>query len=324
MESAVRNCPEKLGFDIIHYDISEETQTTLKDHFADRTKCIDFFKVDKNLLLDITKGMEQKQWALPTWLRLFAPALLPENDSHVIYLDCDTIVCDNILQMATDADLSKPVCSVSQYNPKYKWGSLVRTKADSHENIGVMEAFFYKTYKNLGMNDDAPYFCAGTMLINLDYWRRHRISEQILAFVQEHPERIYAVDQDALNHVINGNYYELHPRWDTLCCGISSGYSERLLLEALHRPAIIHAKGWSYAASAKVRRLYRKYRKLTPYPHFRYYDKTLFAMLKKCVRPAYLIALMLIKPLLRRCGKEICTHRNALAPIFLDPIKKEI
>jgi lipopolysaccharide biosynthesis glycosyltransferase len=325
MESAVRNCPEKLDFVVIHYDISEATQTLLSHHFEGRIKSLEFFKVEVEKLLSIVGKTKDWRWGLPTWLRLFASMVLPESDHHIIYLDCDTIVCGNILEMPDGADLSKPICAVTSYNPAYKWGNLKRHKLAMLENIYVTETFSYRSSKNLGMSDDAAYFCAGTMIINLDYWRKYKISEQAIEFTQKHPEKIIVVDQDVLNHVINGNYGELHPRWDCQPYILQTnlnGYPQEWLLEAYKNPAIIHAPGWRYTCTDRnTRKQYRRYRKLTPYPQMKYTDKTISAIVKRLF-PLYRNFIQFVIRILLLNKYELCRHRNTLAEFFLDPVQK--
>jgi lipopolysaccharide biosynthesis glycosyltransferase len=324
MESVVRNCPEKLGFVVIHYDLSETTQTILTRHFEGRIKSLEFFKVDKTTLNDITKGIIQAGWnKIAVWLRVFAPALLPPDEHYIIYLDCDIIVCDNILKMADGADLSKPICTVTEYNPAYKWNPLVRSKFAEFENIYVREVRFYRACKNLGMSDDASYFCDGTMIMNLDYWREHKIAEQAIAFALEHPEKIYVGEQDALNHIFNGNYGELHPRWDDLVVGTTTGYPTEWLLEAKRNPAIIHAKGWLYNAPPDARKQYRKYRKFTPWPKIKYTDKTIFAVLQRFLSPLYRSTVRPLTKALLLLGKyEVISHRHCCAK-YLTLITKQ-
>jgi lipopolysaccharide biosynthesis glycosyltransferase len=73
MESTVRKSKSKLGFFIIHYDISQATQNILRRHFDCRIESMDFYEVDKNMVLDMVKGVSNHIWGA-TWLRLFAPS----------------------------------------------------------------------------------------------------------------------------------------------------------------------------------------------------------------------------------------------------------
>jgi lipopolysaccharide biosynthesis glycosyltransferase len=325
MESAVRNCPQKLGFAVIHYDISRHTQDTLARHFEGRIKGLEFFKVDLEKVENITKGIKNTFWNKNVvWLRMFAPSVLPQSENHIIYLDCDTIVCDNILQMTENARLSMPLCAITQYDPAYKWGNLNRHKYEPYENLYVQEAFFYRTYQNLGMHVNAPYFCTGVMIMNLNYWRTYGIEEQSFDFVKKYPNKIFAPDQDVLNAIINGNYCALHPRWNAITCNsITTNYPAQWLLEANSNPAIIHAKGWSHWGAPAVCKEYRKYRRLTPYPMSVNRAKLMYVKLAKGQSNLYMRFARCLALLLLRGKYELSIRKSKLASVFLDPITKQ-
>jgi lipopolysaccharide biosynthesis glycosyltransferase len=187
------------------------------------------------------------------------------------------------LKILENADLTKPVCAVTEYNPCYKLRNLSNLKKIERPLFDplIMEAYWYRAYIDLQMNPSDKYFCSGIMIINLEYWRKNKIMEQALDFLARYPERIFAPDQDALNHIIKGNYSELHPRWNLMGQRVFSNYDATILQEAHSNPAIIHQKGWNYMHNDEVRKLYRKYRICTPFPKIIYKDKTVKDFIKK-------------------------------------------
>jgi lipopolysaccharide biosynthesis glycosyltransferase len=280
MESIIQNCPEKLDFAVIYYDLCVDTQHILEKHFASRINSLVFYHLEETVFSNqLKKNTKPLPWVgFNCYLRLFAPMIL--NDSYVIYLDCDIIVQDNILKILNDIDLSKPVCAVTEYDPAYKNKNLLELKPIERPFVDplIYEAYWFRAYKNLKINIDAKYFNAGIMIINLDYWRKNNIMEQVLMFLIENPEKTYSADQDALNHIINGDFQPLHPKWNNAVVynAVFTNYSTEKLETAYSKPSIIHAAGtvkpWHYMGNTKYQKIYLKYRKLTPWKKIEYED----------------------------------------------------
>jgi lipopolysaccharide biosynthesis glycosyltransferase len=291
MESIIQNCPEKLDFVVIYYDLKQETQDILLKHFEEKVKSFEFVKLDETVLESTVKGVKTAEHlkGFNTYLRLFSPTLLP-NDEYIIYLDCDIIVLDNILKITDGVDLSKPVCAVTEYDPAYKYKDIKNLRAVGAitRNTWIIEAYNYRAYNDLGMDQNAKYFNAGVLIINLEEWRENNIAEKAISFLLEHPEKAYAADQDALNHAINGDYFTLDLRWNFIGdATLYSNYKLDAIKNALKNPAIIHVIGpnkpWKYMCDFKFQKKYRHYRKCTPWPEIKYQDKTLRKIIKKYI-----------------------------------------
>lgn len=165
----------------------------------------------------------------PTYYRISIQYLLSHSYSKAIYLDCDMIVKEDISKL-WEIDVSNQIlCAV--------------------EDSG------FENNDRLFMPNDALYFNAGVLLINLDNWRMADISGRAHKFIQEYPDRLFLHDQDALNAVFCGSWQQLHPRWNqqTKMFRLHQEeivFSELELSEALHSPAIIHfteaSKPWHY------------------------------------------------------------------------------
>jgi lipopolysaccharide biosynthesis glycosyltransferase len=286
MESIIQNCPKKLDFVVIYCDLTKEVKNMLSKHFEGKVNSLEFVQLEKTLVTDTVKNVKATvvhHWNYNAYLRLYAQMLL--QDEYVIYMDCDTVVQDNILKILENADLTKPVCAVTEYNPCYKLRDLSNLKKIEKplSDPLVIEAYWYRAYINLQMDPSDKYFCSGIMVLNLEYWRNNKIMEQTLDFLARYPERIFAVDQDALNHIIKGDYSELHMRWNLMNQHVFSNYDAAILEEAYTNPAIIHQKGWNYMSRIAVRKLYRKYRTCTPFPKIIYKDKTVKNIIKKII-----------------------------------------
>jgi len=57
------------------------------------------------------------------------------------------------------------------------------------------------------------YFNSGVLLLDMEQWRRERVSERALVYLQQHPETPFC-DQDALNVVCSGKWKEMGAYWN--------------------------------------------------------------------------------------------------------------
>ena len=123
----------------------QETEN-VKIDFIDASKCAD---LSKELFIDrhLTQG---------AYWRLFLPQLLP-SATKVVYLDCDTIICDDIGKLF-DLDISE-----------YFIGGCKDIAVDLC-NFGDFK-FAKETLANLDYKDYSRYINSGILLMNLEKWR---------------------------------------------------------------------------------------------------------------------------------------------------------
>ena len=108
------------------------------------------------------------------------------------------------------------------------------------------------------------------MLLNLDHWRAENVKEKVIELFKRSKEVVRFVDQDGLNSVINGNWLELHPKYNLHTVLLSPEYAWTTpVKEAIDNPVIIHytgsSKPWHFADNHPYKHLYWKYLRMTPY-----------------------------------------------------------
>ena len=69
-------------------------------------------------------------------------------------------------------------------------------------------------YKEEGLDPDSPYFNNGLMIINLDYWRRQRISKKIIKYLKDYPEACKFHEQSAMNVILYNKFKLLNQNWN--------------------------------------------------------------------------------------------------------------
>lgn len=186
------------------------------------------------------------------WYRVLLPALLPDV-SRVLYLDCDTLIVDELTDLWRTDLHRQYVAAVSN----------------------VLESDARDWPQQLGLAAD--YFNSGVLLLNLDAMRRDGLTEKLVSFGRQPPRRLRWPDQDALNVLLGPRRVALHPRWN---CQNSLFYYRRAskvfgakyVAEAVADPAILHfegaylAKPWHYLSKHPYRERYFEHRRATPWP----------------------------------------------------------
>ena len=163
---------------------------------------------------------------LATYYRLLIPALLSKDIHKVIYLDGDMIVRKSLDELwNTDIE-------------RYAVGVVTDMEEDKHD------------YDRLGYNKKFGYFNAGMLLINLDYWREHKLEDVFFKLITEEPERIILHDQDVLNITLHDQKLNLTKRFNVQSgflrkpeySGLGNRYEEYKndIIEAIKDPTVVH------------------------------------------------------------------------------------
>lgn len=161
-------------------------------------------------------------------LRLFFSDYIPSDVERMLYLDCDTLVCDDLTELfATDLGGAPAAWVQDSLTEDYK--------------------------QALGFGAEEPYFNSGVLLVDVPRWRADRCHEELLEIMQKPEYRGACPDQDLLNFLLRGRAAVLAPRYNfqtthQLCadriwfaCNAGKGYYTAEELDAARKsPAILH------------------------------------------------------------------------------------
>ena len=127
-----------------------------------------------------------------TYYRLFLSELLPNSLDKIIYLDCDVIVRSSLREL---------------------WNIDIK-----NYSIGAVYQMYEEIInaKRLGYSYNYGYFNAGVLVVNIQYWREHQISEKLIRYVLENKNKIIYHDQDALNAVLHNTVLRLPCKWNMI------------------------------------------------------------------------------------------------------------
>lgn len=165
--------------------------------------------------------------AISSYARLFLPSILPADIAKVLYLDCDTVIADDLSDLWNTDLQNKYIAGVLDTLPDN----------DSKRNVGVPS--------------DAPYINAGVLLINLSLWREDHLQQRFLDFLLAHNGRVHHHDQGIINAVCQNKIAIVHPRYNCTSNYYSHPYTllrrtnhpfytRQECEEATAHPAILH------------------------------------------------------------------------------------
>lgn len=169
------------------------------------------------------------------YFRLFIPELFPEYEKAV-YLDCDTVVLDDIAKL---------------YNTDLK-ENLIGAVAD--QAVASVTAFREYVKNALGIMPD-KYFNSGVIVMNLKKMREIGFY-QVFNRILKSYHFIVAPDQDCLNLICKNKVLYLQKTWNTMPVGASKDDGSiklvhyNLALKPWHYSGVLYEKYfWDFAES---------------------------------------------------------------------------
>ena len=234
--------------------------------------------MDDNLFSDFPIGKSYQTdhvgSSMATYYRLFLSRVLSDNIEKVIYLDGDILVMDS-LQGLWNIDMSEKA---------------IAAVPDSYNND-------ITHYNRLRYSQEQGYFNAGVLLINLKYWREHKVENIFLDYVINYPERLACHDQDVMNYVFKDvkielpiKYNMLNEYWFDVRYSLISWEYEQQILDGQKNPVIIHftciPKPWYKNCKHPYKKMFEKYKSMSLWSNVKE---------KRWLRIKYLIEQIFIK-----------------------------
>lgn len=209
---------EELVFHLCHRTLTPEHKADLEAIRDEFPVTLVWHALDQmDMFTDIAARMpESERFPSIVYARLLIDRLVGDGVDRVLYLDCDTMVRDDVKRLF-DLDLEgNAIAAVRDIS-----GAHITSGRDMRKNRDIFDPADY-------------YFNSGVMLIDVRRWREARIIEKMEELHQAGiMQRIY-YDQDLLNLTFKGQWLSLSWRWNT----IDSVPAHESL-----NPAIIHYTG---------------------------------------------------------------------------------
>jgi len=139
------------------------------------------------------KGLILNDWPRSAWYRIFLPFILGEEVHRVLYLDSDTVVSGSLKDL-------------------FQMNMVGRSLAGCVDLMTLDDEIF----ERLNYPKSSGYICSGVLLMNLDYFREHGITEKILAYARENASILRYPDQDAINYICRNTKILLPLKYETM------------------------------------------------------------------------------------------------------------
>ena len=164
-----------------------------------------------------------------TYHRFLLPSLLPTEITRVLFLDCDTVVHQDLSELYHTDLKGNAIAAVP-------WVVLGHYREEYGQHLRSFPQRF-------GFEDDGtPYFYASLLIMDLPAMRSHGTTARIIETVRKTPrEKLIWLDQDALNATLRGQITPLPLEYNVIPL-----FSEQLeneseaAKEAYAAPAIVH------------------------------------------------------------------------------------
>ena len=140
-------------------------------------------------------------------LRLRLPSVLNGID-RVIYLDCDLVVLNDITTLYDTDLLDFPLAACLDF-----WLTGAPPFAPPGWDVGEWHKFLSEV---VSLADWKTYFNAGVLVMDLNRFRNTGLVHAAEEFLEQTNYTTPFVDQEALNHVIDGAFVRLDSRWNVL------------------------------------------------------------------------------------------------------------
>lgn len=219
--------------------------------------------VDKAVIAKLPMPKTAAQHISPaTYYRLFVAEILPDTINKLIYLDCDIVVRGSLVDYWNVDLTGKPLAAAYQYN---SWATNTYKGRIS-------------SYERLDMHCAVGYFNAGSLLINLKYWREHNVQDMLLRFLESHYDKITSHDQDILNGCFYKDVFPISNIWNFRYPMPVDYYGTEFInreeIKRIARQAVVihyvnRPKPWEYAGKHIYTKEYYKYLDKTPFAGWR-------------------------------------------------------
>ncbi len=232
---------------LLHHLLPEEHMNLIKGLCERYGEEITFYDINEEKLGNVI--INHEHLSISTYYRLLLPSLLKEDIHRILYLDCDVLVCRDISGLfRLDMD-DYGVAAVCDYSPYLD---------------------FQRRIVGIGLEDKM--FCAGVMLINMDYWRKNDCQAGMLDFICRTGENLLMEDQDVLNHEFRRHWLQLPYKYgkSTMSVAVLNDRQRDFdIQEYVEKPVIYHFASVKPWLDIKIpeSKYYWKYVRLSGFPN---------------------------------------------------------
>ena len=165
-------------------------------------------------------------------LRILLPSLVSEEIKRIIYMDVDMLCLKQLDELWT-RDMKGNIIAAAMQRPDKK-------KSES---------------LNLSKN---KLLAAGLMLIDVVAWKKNDITKKVFKCFQKYSERFLAIEEDALNMVIDGEFLEIGDRFN-FCIEVNNPLRCIINKDVIVLHFFQESKPWTKGCIPEIHKLYWKF-----------------------------------------------------------------
>lgn len=262
------NRQNKIYFHVVATGLSNEEKNDFKYYIKQNNAQVAFYDIPEFLLNNNITIPANTHFTAANLYRLFFPALLDTTIKKLLYIDTDTIIIGD-LQPLFDYPLGNAA-------------------------LGAVPDSHFPHREELGITGVGNYFNAGILLIDLDNWRDQRVSENVIQFIVDNPDKTPYIDQDGLNVILKNKWVKLDIKYNFTLADVKLQVPTKELIRDV---VIVHytsyRKPWILLNRNKLRYLYHYYLKLSPksrqkkYTDFRWDINSLWTFMRIRLKEFY-------------------------------------
>ncbi|WP_427814687.1 glycosyltransferase family 8 protein (plasmid) [Enterococcus sp. 22-H-5-01] len=236
-------------FYVIDDKITIKHKRLMRETISPYNATVKFLTIDKKYFKN---AVESDRIPETAYYRIAIPELFRDQKiDKLLYLDCDMIALTDI-------------------------SALWKLDLTDYTLAAVEDAGFHHRLEKMGIAcDSAKYFNSGFMLINVKKWVAENVTERVMDFIHDHPEKLKFHDQDALNAILHDHWLQLHPKWNAQSYIMKREVyhpdpeGEKEYFETRRSPKIIHYSGhdkpWNEDYTSSLKKYYDKYERMTAF-----------------------------------------------------------
>lgn len=189
IQSIIHNSDKNNLYEIYILHDKERLCNKNKNYIKKMTKQnvrINFIQIDFSIFKDFPISKQCDHISKETYFRFLLPEIF-HDVQKILYIDCDTIVLSNLLE-------------------------LYLTDIFDFYIAGVEDAYSFEFCERLNIK---KYINAGVLLFNLEKIRKENLQAKLFKYAVDHRDAIPLQDQDVLNAVLQNGIKMLDKKWNT-------------------------------------------------------------------------------------------------------------
>lgn len=254
--SLLENTEQKISLYIIDDDISEKNKNIIKKKVYEYKYVQNLIFIDASNCINRMRGKirTSNEWPMVAFVRLYLTELLPNDIEKILYMDCDTIICDDICDLWNE--------DITEYNV-----------------AGVLDCMDDNYKEKIGLGIGHLYINSGVLLFNLNKLRDINIEKEFVDLVNKRGSCFKYPDQDVINVVMRDSIKVLPMKYNVVsqCLGFkyeeyviyrnsSNYYTKKEYDESKSEHTILHMTGgfmyarpWYYNSKYPYKDIFSEY-----------------------------------------------------------------